>query len=299
MPRSLWSGAISFGLVSIPVRLVVIVRDKSISFHMLSPDGACRLRRKLFCPDTGKEYDFKDTARGYEVAPDQYVIITDDELKQIKPEKGDTLDIEDFVDLSTVDPIYFGKSYCLLPGKGGSKPYKLLVDALSHTGRAAIAHFTMRDKQHLTIIRPLDDALVLHTLHFADEVSMPAEFKDQLPQKVKVSPNERKTAEQLINTLAKDFDPAHYKDEYRDRLSRLLEAKAEGERIEVAQEPEETPRTYSLINALKQSLESAKRKPAASRSNSRHASNNRKSPHRGNGKSKPMANGSTRRKKAA
>jgi DNA end-binding protein Ku len=261
MPRALWTGAISFGLVSVPVRLIVAVREKSISFHMLSPDGSCRLRRKLYCPETGKEYDFKDTARGYEVAPDQYVIVPDEELAQIKPEKGETIDIEDFVELATVDPMYFGKTYCLLPGKGGPKPYKLLVDALKTTGRAAIAHFTMREMQHLTLIRPLDDVLVMHMLHFADEVSLPAEFKDQLPQNVKVTATERKMAEQLINALAKEFDPTRYKDEYRERLTQLLEAKAEGQRIEVSPEPEDSPRIYSLIDALKQSVESAKKKP--------------------------------------
>src|SRR5690606_39339020 len=146
----------SFGLVSVPVRLTTAVRDKDIHFHMLSPDGSCRLRRKLYCPDTGKEYDFKDTARGYEVAPDQYVLVDEKELEQIKPEKGNTIDIEDFVDLASVDPIYYARTYYLLPGEGGAKSYRLLVDAMTETGRAAVAHFTMRQKQHLTIIRPIE-----------------------------------------------------------------------------------------------------------------------------------------------
>lgn len=261
MPRSLWTGAISFGLVSVPVRLTTAVRDKDIHFHMLSPDGTCRLRRKLYCPDTGKEYDFSDTARGYEVAPDQYVLISDEELDSVKPEKGDTIEIEDFVELSAVDPIYFDKTYYLLPGDGGAKAYKLLRDAMADTGRAALAHFTMRQKQHLVIVRTLDDALVLHTLFFADEVTLPEEFEDDLKLDAKMNKNERATAEKLIEALAADFDPAKYKDEYRERLAKMLDKKAEGKEITVASEDgEEVPETYSLMDALKKSVETAKKK---------------------------------------
>jgi len=264
MPRSLWTGAVSFGLVSVPVRLTTAVRDNDIHFHMLSPDGTCRLRRKLYCPDTGKEYDFHETARGYEVAPDQYVLVTDEELDSIKPEKGHTIDIEDFVEIAQVDPIYYHKTYYLLPGDGGEKAYKLLADAMIDTGRAAVAHFTMRDKQHLVLLRPLDGALVLHTLYFADEVALPAAFEDQMPAHVRMSKNEKATAEKLIEALAADFDPRKYHDEYRERLAAMLEKKAEGEEVAVAPaSDEDVPETYSLMDALKKSVASAKKKPAS------------------------------------
>jgi DNA end-binding protein Ku len=256
MPRSLWTGSISFGLVNIPVRLSTAVRDKTISFNMLSPDGGCRLRRKLFCPETGEEYDFKDTARGYAIAPDQYVIIRDEELDSLKPDAGRTIDISDFIDLEQIDPIYFDRSYYLLPGEGGAKAYRLLMQAMEQSGRVAIAQFVMRQKQYLVAIRPIGGALMLHTVHYADEVTEAVELNDELPD-AEVDDRELKVAKQLIEALHADFEPEKYKDEYREQVRELIESKAEGEDITTAStgEAEAAPPTFNLMDALKASLE--------------------------------------------
>ncbi len=251
MPRALWTGSVSFGLVNIPVRLVTAVRDKQIHFHLLSPDGQCRLRRKLYCPETGKEFDFKDTSRGYEVAPDQYVIIQDEELDQLKPEKG-----------RTIDPIYFDKTYHLTPGEGGAKPYALLVQAMHESQRIGVARFVMRDKQHLVAIRPVDRALVLHTMHYANEVTMPTDLDTDLPAKSDVNAKELKVAQQLIDSLTTDFDAEAYQDDYQERVRELIESKAEGETVQIEEPAEEgeVPPTYNLMDALKESLDAGTRK---------------------------------------
>jgi DNA end-binding protein Ku len=261
MPRSLWTGAISFGLVSVPVRLATAVREKSVHFHMMNPEGDCRLRRKLYCPETGKEYDFKETARGYEVSPGQYVLVDEEEIDKLRPEKGRSIDIEEFVELASVDPIYYEKTYYLLPGEGGDKAYKLLVESMQEAGRAAVAHFTMRKKQHLAVIRPLGEALVLHTLHYADEVTMPQDMAEEFPKEAKVSKSERSAAKQLISSMDEQFDPEKYHDDFRQQLEEYLGSKAEEETVTVseAKEPEEAPPTYSLMDALKKSVESSKK----------------------------------------
>lgn len=258
MPRSLWSGSISFGLVNIPVKIVTAVRDRSIQLNMLSKDGSCRLRRKLYCPETGDEYDFNDTARGYEIAPSQYVIIKDEELEQLKPEGGRTIDISDFVSLATIDPIYFDRSYYLLPGEGGAKAYKLLINAMSKSKALAVAQMIMRKKQYLVAIQALDgEALLLHTMHYADEVQGIEEIRDDLPKGVKTNSKEVAAAEQLIDSMSGEFDPTQYKDEYREQMRELIEAKVAGEGVrEVADEDdEEIPPTFDLMAALKKSVE--------------------------------------------
>ncbi|MFA9477902.1 Ku protein [Phycisphaerales bacterium AB-hyl4] len=256
MPRSIWSGSISFGMVNIPVKVLTAVRDHSIHLHMLSKDGSCRLRRKLYCPDTGEEYDFKDTARGYEVAPSQYVILKDEELDQLKPEGGRTIDISDFVNLETIDPIYFNRSYYLTPAEGGGKAYKLLVDAMSKAGSLAIAQMVMRQKQYLVAIQVADEALIMHTMHYADEVQGMDEIADDLPRDIKPTKKEVEAAQQLIDTMTGEFDPAQYQDDYQQQVRELIESKAEGEGVkEVAEDAdEEIPPTFDLMEALKQSV---------------------------------------------
>ncbi|MEX2673123.1 MAG: Ku protein [Phycisphaeraceae bacterium] len=257
MPRSIWSGSISFGMVNIPVKVVTAVRDHSIHLHMLSKDGSCRLRRKLYCPDTGEEFDFNDTARGYEVAPSQYVILKDEELDQLKPEGGRTIDISDFVQLETIDPIYFDRSYYLIPAEGGGKAYKLLVDAMTKAGSLAIAQMVMRQKQYLVAIQVTDDAMVMHTMHYADEVQGFDEIADELPSGIKTTKKEVEAAEQLIESMSGEFDPTAYEDDYQQQVRQLIESKAEGGGVkEVAEETEEDiPPTFDLMEALKKSVQ--------------------------------------------
>jgi DNA end-binding protein Ku len=259
--RSIWSGSISFGLVNIPVKLVTAVRDKSIHFNLLSPDGRSRLRRKLYSPESGKDYEYDQTVRGYEIAPDQYVIVGDEELEKLRPEKSRRIDIKEFVELAAVDPIYFDSTYYVAPDEGGAKAYALLVNAMKRTKRIALARFVMRDRQYLAAIRPTEDALVLHTMRYADEI-VPTADLGELPSASGLPKKEIEVAERLIEALEGEFDPAEFRDEMRERLEKLIEAKAAGEQIVLASSEErEGPPVADLMDALKKSLDRAK-KPA-------------------------------------
>ena len=201
MPRAMWSGSITFGLVNVPVRLFPAAQQKDVHFHMLTPDGKCRLRRKLYCPDTGKEYDFKDTKRGYEVAPDEYVVIDDEELQSLKPKAARAIEISDFVDLNDIDPVYFQKPYYLAPDERGGRGYHLLWRAMTDAHMVGIARFIMRAHEYLAAIRPLDGGLCLETMNFADEV---LDIRD-LPgigSEPKIPAKELAMARQLIDALA-------------------------------------------------------------------------------------------------
>jgi DNA end-binding protein Ku len=254
MARSLWSGSISFGLVNVPVKLHTVVRDRQVHFHMMTPDGTCRLRRKLYCPETGKEYDFGETARGFEVAPEQYVIIEEEEFARLKPEQGHAIEIQEFVDLQEVDPVYFDRPYYLSPGKGGDKGYKLMVDAIESSGKVGIARFVMHQRQHLAVLRVRDHALVLETMHYHDEVGDVSEL--DLPGKVSVNQRERELAVQIIESMSTAFEPERYHDEYREQLEELIRERAEGEEETVLAQapPEPGGKVIDLMEALKKSL---------------------------------------------
>jgi DNA end-binding protein Ku len=255
MARPIWSGSISFGLVNVPVRLHTVVRDRQVHFHMMSADGACRLRRKLYCPDTGKEYDFGETARGYEVAPDQYVIIEDEELDRLKPEQGHAVEIQEFVDLTEIDPVYFDRPYYVEPDKGGAKGYRLLVEAIEHSGKVGIARFVMRQRQHLAVLRVRDHALVLETMHYHDEVAEVGEL-DLPDRKTSVNERERELAVQIIESMATTFEPERYTDEYREQLEELIRQRAAGVEETALEEapPEPGGKVIDLMEALKRSL---------------------------------------------
>jgi DNA end-binding protein Ku len=257
--RSIWSGSISFGLVNIPVKLVTAVRDKSIHFNLLAADGTSRLRRKLYAPETGKEYEYDQTVRGYEVAPDRYVIIKDEEIEKLRPEKSRRLDITEFVELAAVDPVYYDNTYYLAPDEGGAKAYALLVTAMKRTKRIAIARFVMREKQYLAAIRPVDGALLLHTMRYADEIVSQKDL-GELPGATDLPKKEIDVAESLIKALEAEFDPARYKDDMRERLEKLIEAKAAGKDVVVAaSEEREGPPVVDLMDALKKSLDRARK----------------------------------------
>ena len=275
MARPIWSGSIVFGLVNVPVQVLTAIRDHSIHMHMISKDGECRLRRKMVCPDTGKEYDFKDTARGYEVAPGQYVIVDEDELRQVKPEKGRTIDIQDFMDLAEIDAMYFDKTCYLAPGKQAGKGYELLVEALAEKGKAGVARVVMRDKEYLVALRSEDGVLVMETMHFADEV-VPAGDVVQRSH-AKLDKRELVMAGKLIDAMVGKFKPEKYKDDYRHRLKELIDRKAEGEEIKMEKAPKTSEgKTLNFMKALEQSLEEAKK-----RSSSRSSANGRaKTPRR-------------------
>jgi DNA end-binding protein Ku len=265
--RSIWSGSLSFGLVNIPVKLVTAVRDKSVHFNLLSKDGTSRLRRKLYSPESGKEYDYEETTRGYEIAPDRYVIVSDEEIEKLRPEKSRRMEITEFVELASVDPIFFDNSYYLAPEEGSAKSYALLSHAMKATGKTAIVRFVMRDRQYVAVIRPNEGALILHTMRYNDEI-VPLSDLGELPKGSELPKKEIEIAEKLIEALEAEFDPKAYKDELRERLEKLIEAKAAGKHVVLAASEEpEAPRVVDLMDALKKSLDRAKKtsKPAAAK----------------------------------
>jgi len=261
MPRSIWNGTISFGLVNVPVGLYSAIQPKSISFHEMTKSGH-RIRHKRVDEKTGREVDYNAIVKGYERSNGKYVLVEPEELDAAAPTQTRTIEIEDFVDLADIDPIYYNATYYVSPrsGNGADKAYVLLREAMERSGRAAIGRFVMRTKQYLVVIRPDDNMLVLETLYFADEVRNPKEL--DIPSRVKVSPNEVKIAKQLIDSLTREWDPKHYKDTYRAALQKVIERVAKGEEITVEEPDEEHAEVVDLVEALQRSLD-AKKKPRA------------------------------------
>jgi DNA end-binding protein Ku len=254
----MWSGSISFGLVNVPVKLYSAVSQKEVHFHMLTQDGQCRIRRKLVCGDTGEEVEYKDTARGYEIAPDEYVTVTDEELQALKPEASRTIDITDFVELAEIDPIYFERPYYLAPGNRAEKAYHLLWKAMRDAGKVGLAKFVMRQKEYLCAIRPTDTLLMLETMNYADEINDPAEIPG-VDARPKIEEKQLKMARQLIDALSGPFEPRKYRDEYRDQVLKMIEQKAEGKEITIAPEPRQPARAVNLMKALEASIAEARR----------------------------------------
>ena len=257
MPRPIWSGSISFGLVNVPVKLMTAVRKKTVRFHQLHASDGARIQQKRVCSIDGTEVAYEDLVKGYELYPGQYVVIDPDELDALDPEKTQTIDIEDFVDLRSIDPLFFDASYYLVPDARGEKAYRLLLDAMNESGRVGIARVVMRTKQYLCAVRPVGDALVLTTMNFADEV-VPQEELDGLPGEQDASDRELKMAEALIESLTTDWEPDRYQDTYRESVLALIEAKSEGQ--ELVSQPAAAPSApvIDLMAALEASLEQSR-----------------------------------------
>jgi DNA end-binding protein Ku len=268
MPRAIWSGAISFGLVNIPVKLYSAVSKKTVRFHQIDAESGGRVRQKRVGPD-GEEIAYEQIVKGYEIGPDRYVTISPEELESLEPQKTRTIDIEDFVDLEQIDPIYYDHPYYLAPDTGAAKAYRLLVDAMEDSGKVAVARVVLRSKEHLVAIRPRDGALAMETMLFADEVIQPDSLEELAAADGDVTTTDRELAmaNQLIDSLASDCEPEKYRDEYRERVLDLIERKAQGETI-VIEEPEAEPeKVPDLMAALEASIASAKKpdKPAKKR----------------------------------
>jgi DNA end-binding protein Ku len=270
MPRAIWTGAISFGLVNVPVKLYSATSPKTVRFHQLSSKTGARIRQKRVDPTTDEEVPYEEIVKGYEITPDHYVLIEPEELEALDPKATKTIDVEDFVDLVEIDPIYYDHSYYLAPSTGGAKAYRLLLDAMRDTGKVGIGLVVLRSKQQLCALRPTGDVLTLSTMLFGDEV-LPPDRLDELDaiSDAEASPRELKMAEQLIESLSTEFDPSKYHDEYRDRVLELIERKAAGEEIAVQPEAEEPEAAPDLMAALEASLAAlkddgdAEAKPAA------------------------------------
>jgi len=258
-PHAIGSGTISFGLVSIPVKMYTAASPAGVSFNQLHGKCGSRIKQQTFCPVCNETIDRKDLVKGYEFAKDQYVRVADEELKALEGEASKTIDIAEFVPLEKVDPVYFEKAYYLGPDKGGEKPYRLLTDAMAKSGRVAVATFVMRGKESLVLIRPSSDGLMLHTMFFSDEVRSFGEIDKG--QDAKIRAGEMDLAQQLIDGLSNDdFKPENYEDAYRVRVLQLIDSKVEGKEITVAAPEAARAQVIDLMDALKESL--AKRVPA-------------------------------------
>ena len=263
MPRSIWTGAISFGLVNVPIKLYSAVQRKTVRFNQLDSEGNVRIQQKRVNPLTGDEVPYERLVKGYEIAPGSYVVVEPEELEALEPRRTKTIDILDFVDLEEIDPIFYDHPYYLAPGAGGSKPYKLLLEAMRETGKVAIGTVVIRQKQAVVALRPSGDVLQMATLIYADEV-VPTDRIDDLPDEdVEIAERELAIAKQLVESLAAEWDPQRYKDEYREKVMALIESKAAGEELAVQPDTEEAAPVPDLMSALKASLEAVQKAPAA------------------------------------
>src|SRR5215213_6115903 len=260
MARAIWSGSISFGLVGVPVKAFSAVRDHSVHFNQLEKGTGARISYKKVSDKTGKEVTGDDSESGYEVSSGKYVVVEDDELEKLRPRTSRTIDVADFVDLAEIDPIYYERTYWLGPdGEAAERPYRLLLAAMESEGKAGIGTVVMRKKQYLAAIRPLDGALAMSTMRFADEV-VPQADVEALPGKgAKPDPKELKLASQIIGSLGTDWDPKRYHDTYTEELKDLIEAKAKGKKIVVEEEAPATDNVLDLMQALEASLEAARK----------------------------------------
>ena len=258
MPRAIWSGSISFGLVNIPVKLYSAVSRKTVHFNQLDGRTQSRIKQKRVSAETGDEVPFEEIVKGYELGSGSYVIISEDELAALDPKAVRTIDIDEFVDLADIDPVFYDSAYYLAPDKA-PKPYALLTRALEETGKVGIAHFVMRTKQYLAAIRPTDGRLMLSTMVYADEINEPLEIPelDDL-EGVEVSDKEVAMAEQLVASLSADFEPEKFQDTYRHAVLALIERKASGEEIVAPVVDDQPDRVVDLMAALEASVAAAK-----------------------------------------
>src|SRR5947209_17440913 len=274
MARAIWSGSISFVLVNVPVKLYSATQPKTVRFHQLSSKTGARIRQKRVDPSTDEEVPYEDIVKGYEITPDHYVVIQPEELDALDPKATKTIDIEEFADLEQIDPIYYDHSYYLAPASGGAKAYRLLLGARRESGKVGIGRVVIRSKQQLCALRPTGEVLTLTTMLWGDEV-LPSDRLDELESvtEAEASDRELRMAEQLIESLSAEFEPAKFHDEYRERVLNLIERKAAGEEIAVQPEAEEPAAAPDLMAALEASLAAVKsdgdEKPAKKRAPAR------------------------------
>jgi DNA end-binding protein Ku len=260
MPRAMWKGAISFGLVTIPVSVYPATEEKTLRFNQLHDDDGGRIRMKRVCSIDGEEVGYEHIVKGYEYEKDRYVILTDDDFEAIPVESSRSIDIQQFVDLEEIDPMLYKKSYYLVPEETGAKAYALLREALNKAGKVGVAKVSFRDKEHLAALRFRDEAFVLETMFWPDEIRE-ADFGG-VDVDSKPRANELEMAQTLIDNLTAAWNPAEFTDEYRESLLRVVEAKINGEEIEVV-EAEPAAKVVDLMEALKASVAAAKKETKA------------------------------------
>jgi DNA end-binding protein Ku len=262
MARAIWSGSISFGLLNVPVKLYSAVARRGIALREIRESDSARIKHRRVAEGTDEEVPYDKIIKAFEISKDRYVPLSKDELASLDPKKTRAIEVQDFVEIAEIDPIYFDSPYYLGPADGAEKAYSLLAQALEKSGKVAIARFVFRNREHLAAIRPGDGVLTLTTMRFADEVVPPAELDDVLPtEQPKIGKREVEMAEQLIDSLTRDFDPAIYRDEYREELLAMIERKAAGEDVVAApQEEREPTKAPDLMAALEQSIAEVKGK---------------------------------------
>ncbi len=263
MATSVWKGYLTFGLISIPVKLFSAARTERISFNQLHKECMTRVKQPLWCPTHQRIVERSEIVKGYEYEKDQYVIIDEEEIKKIAPPSARTMEILEFVNEADVDPIYFDASYYMVPDDPGRKAYQLLTRTLEETKRVAIAKVAMHQRENIIVVRPLKHGLTLHTLYFADEVRQVSEYASG--PEVPVRPDELKLAKQLVESLVAEFDPKKYHDEFQAQLKAMIDAKLQGQQVATVTHPELAP-VIDMMEALKKSLaarETAPKKPPA------------------------------------
>ena len=261
MARSLWTGSINFGLVNVPVKAFTAVRDHDVHFHQLDKKSGSRIRYRKVAEETGKEVDADNIALGYEVRGGRYVTFDDEEMKALRPTSSKVIEVSDFVDLDEIDPIYYENTYWLVPdGEAAKKSYQLLVAAMEEEQRVGIGTVVLRDRQHLSAVRPLDGVLAMSTMRFADEV-VPRSDIEGLPRRAKADPKALKMAKQIIEGLASEWDPKQYRDTYTDALRKRIAAKTSGKEV-VEAEDEPKARVLDLMAALEASVDAATKRRA-------------------------------------
>lgn len=260
MASTVWKGYVTFGLISIPIRLFAAARTERVSFHQIHKVCNTRIKQQLYCPHCERVVERSEIAKGYEVDKDRYVIVEDEEIKNIAPASTDTMKILEFVRIAEIDPLYFDASYYAVPEDPGRKAYQLLVETMEKSGYAAVAKVGMHQRENVVVIRPRDNGLTLHTIYYPNEVRAVPEYGQ--PRNVEVKPQEVQLAQKLIESLAGSFEPERYQDEYQKRVHELIAAKQQG--TQPAQSPErKSAPVVDLMAALQKSLASAGKKPAA------------------------------------
>lgn len=261
----MWMGTLTFGLVSVPVKLYSAVTSRSVHFHQLHRADHARIYTKRFCPVEEEEVAYEDIVKGYEVAPERYVVVEPEELAALEPAYTRTIDIEDFVRFEDIDPIYFDQPYIVVPNKGGARSYKLLFEAMSDTGKVAIARVVLRSRERLVAIRPRANALLMTTMSFADEIQSPQALRElEDTENTPVSEKELAVAKRLVESISESFDITKYRDTYREALLDLIDRKASGEEIVVEPAPKHEPSsTPDLMGALQASLEDVRKRQGA------------------------------------
>ena len=295
MPRAMWKGAISFGLVTIPVSVYPATEEKTLRFNQLHDEDGGRIRMKRTCSIDGEEVSYEHIVKGYEYEKDRYVILTDDDFEAVPVESSRAIDIQQFVDLEEIDPMMYKKSYYLVPEETGAKAYALLREALNRSGKVGVAKVSFRDKEHLAALRFRDDAFVLETMYWPDEIRE-ADFGG-VDVSAKIRANELEMAQSLIDNLSADWDPSEFKDEYREAMLGIVEAKINGEEIEVV-EAEPTAKVVDLMEALKASVAAAKKEAKAEPATKKKAPARKKTAAKKPAAKKPAAKKPAARKKA-